>query len=179
VSNYGDTAAQLDALERKRRAAVIGGTMNEQQQGLTGADAPPALPDLPDLDALRAPAEKRLRHFTEIRNAAQAEIDAANAYLTRLRGDKPKPKPKPRPRRTTASRRHAFSDQAYRQVITAVGNHGHAQIRTIASEAGFSKQHTAAILRAALERGHVVREARSHRYQYRITDAGTEFATAS
>lgn len=125
------------------------------------------LPDLIDLEDIRARAEKRIAHFIPIRDEAQAEIDRAEAVLLKLRGKKP--------RRKAVTTKQVV-ENTYCQLLTALGTHCWA-IDTLAAKSGFSHSTVSVYSAEAERRGDVTREKRGRGLKLRLTEQGMDLVT--
>jgi hypothetical protein len=131
----------------------------------------PALPDPQVILAnAKTAAQKRIAYFTEMRDTAQAEIDAATAVLSQLCGAK----------QQRRSGTHNVKEETYRACLIALGNHDYAGVVTVEGETGLSNSTVHRALAKAERNGHATSEVRArNRLRYRITEDGMEAITST
>jgi butyrate kinase len=130
-------------------------------------------PELPDLENLEAQARRAVDFWTKRVKEAQAQLDNADAILSRLTGVAPAR----RGSKTRAGTNYQVKDEMLRRVLTALANGSPRKPTGIAGDAGCSVSHANGALRELARRGFTVREAHHHGYRHQITDAGMEWLT--
>lgn len=133
---------------------------------------PMDLPELPDIDELRAAATARVKYFTNERDAMQAELDQAQSILNALNGHG-----KRRRKRTGQTAQPRPTDATYERILMALADHSYCGVNTLAQKSGFSASHCARTMKVGEERGHVLLEWHGRKLRYKISDEGMDFLT--